>query len=144
MPAEDLIVKRRLEGLHLPREASQRQGAHVYLDDAGLDGAVGARDLEVGIGQERKPVACLWRAHAHPARPELALADPLAPAAAAAAQLGPHICPKSGGLQVVVDEDVIQPIETPRLDWQHRRTYALLDVCGALVAQRVQERPTST
>jgi hypothetical protein len=44
----------------------------------------------------------------------------------------------------LLDENVVQPIEPPRLDRQSRRTHALLDECDTLLAQGVQERSTST
>jgi hypothetical protein len=44
----------------------------------------------------------------------------------------------------VVDEDVVQPIETPRLDGQRRGTHALFDERHRLTTQRVQKWPAAT
>jgi hypothetical protein len=65
-------------------------------------------------------------------------------AAAAAAQLVAQVRPQRSSLEVVVDEDVVQSIETPRLHGQRRGAHARLDERNALPAQRVQERSTAT
>jgi len=57
--------------------------------------------------------------------------------------LGSEVRPKSGGFQVVVDEDMIQSIETPGLDGQHCGAHALLDDGHRLHAQQVEEWSTS-
>ena len=44
----------------------------------------------------------------------------------------------------MVDEDVVKPIETPRLDGQRGCPHALLDEGDALLAEGVQKRATST
>src|SRR5258708_30976510 len=55
LSAKHVIVKRRLERLHLAGEATQRQGAHVDLHETGLNVAVQVRDLEGPVRQERQP-----------------------------------------------------------------------------------------
>jgi hypothetical protein len=44
----------------------------------------------------------------------------------------------------VVDEDVVQSIETPRLHWQRHGPDAHLNEDDALPAQRVQKRSAAT
>jgi len=76
--------------------------------------------------------------------PELTLAEPEPAAAAAAHQLRLDVRPERRGLQIVVDEHVVQPVESPRLDGQGRGAYACLDERHTLLAQRVQEWSPTT
>jgi hypothetical protein len=40
----------------------------------------------------------------------------------------------------MVDEDVVQPIESPRLDWEYRGADARLNERNGPLPERVQER----
>ena len=68
-----------------------------------------------------------FAAFAHPLGSKLALADSEPPATAAAAQMRTDICPEGSGLQIVVNKDVIQSIQAPGLDGQHRGAHSRLD-----------------
>ena len=82
--------------------------------------------------------------HAHALGPELTLTEPEPSAPAAAAQLRPEVRPQSGSLQVVVDENVIQSIQSPRLDRERPTAHAGLDQWHRLLANGVQERTPAT
>jgi hypothetical protein len=77
------------------------------------------------------------------AGPELALAKPQPTAAMTIAQLGPEVRPERRGLQIAVDEHVVEPIEPARLDRQRRGSHALLDERDTLLAERAQNRPSA-
>jgi hypothetical protein len=100
--------------------------------------------FEIRIWQARKQVVCLRCSNAHAFGPELALAHLAEWIARAVAEFGNEVCPQRGCLQVVVNEDVVQPIESPLLNGQRRSACAVCDEWNRLMTQRIQKWSATT